>query len=202
MAIEYYVDTAYSDPFYANEGVEVLWESKIIFVPKSVMPVSQTVPSEIRTLNVYDFHGYLRDLEASDSGVLYQPMHTFNPALDLGGVTLAPVVSIINGYTIVFEDGQYAANIVGGNSNIADVVNLNQVSVRSANSAGLQNVSTPTNVVTGTALTAEQTAAAVWGATIRTLTSTVEGQNVVADLLASTEFKQLLTTSNFLALKD
>lgn len=159
MTIEYYVDSAYSDPFYANEGVEVLWESKIIFVPKSVMPVSQTVPSEVRTLNVYDFHGYLRDLEASDAGVLYQPMHTFNPSLDLGGVVLAPVVSIINGYTIVFEDGQYAANIVGGNSNIADVVNLNQVSVRSANSAGLQQVSTG-----GSGATAEEIAAAILAA--------------------------------------
>jgi hypothetical protein len=47
---------------------------------------------------------------------------------------------MINNYTVTFEDGQYAVNLVGANSNIADVVNVNQVSVRSANSAGLQDL--------------------------------------------------------------
>jgi hypothetical protein len=46
-------------------------------------------------------------------------------------------VVIVNGYTITYEDGQYAVNLVGANSNVADNVNVNQVSVRSANSAGL-----------------------------------------------------------------
>ena len=52
-------------------------------------------------------------------------------------MTLARTVEIINGYTVTFEDGQYAVNLVGANSNVGDVVNVNQVSVRSANSAGL-----------------------------------------------------------------
>jgi hypothetical protein len=52
-------------------------------------------------------------------------------------VTLARVVEIINDYTITFENGTYAVNLAGANSNIGDVVNLNSVSVRSANSAGL-----------------------------------------------------------------
>jgi hypothetical protein len=47
------------------------------------------------------------------------------------------VIEIINDYTVTFEDGQYAVNLVGANSNIADRVNVNQVSVRAANSAGL-----------------------------------------------------------------
>jgi len=55
---------------------------------------------------------------------------------------LARVVEIINGYTITFENTAYAVNIVGGNSNISDVVNLNLVSVRSANSAGYIEVVT------------------------------------------------------------
>jgi len=50
---------------------------------------------------------------------------------------LARVVEIINDYTITFEDGQYAVNLVGANSNVADRVNVNQVSVRASNSAGL-----------------------------------------------------------------
>jgi hypothetical protein len=57
--------------------------------------------------------------------------------VSLGGLTYARVIEIINGYTITFEDGQYAVNLVGANSNVGDCVNVNQVSVRSANSAGL-----------------------------------------------------------------
>jgi hypothetical protein len=63
--------------------------------------------------------------------------HRHNTEVLLGGVTYARVVEIISGYTITFEDGQYAVNLTGANSNIGDVVNVNQVSIRSANSAGL-----------------------------------------------------------------
>ena len=63
--------------------------------------------------------------------------HRHNPPVDVGGVSLARVVEIINGYTLTFEDGQYAVNLYGANTNAADVVNVNQVSVRSSNSAGL-----------------------------------------------------------------
>jgi hypothetical protein len=47
------------------------------------------------------------------------------------------VVEIINGYTITFEDGQYAVELIGANSNVAGVVNINQVATRSFNTAGL-----------------------------------------------------------------
>jgi len=46
-------------------------------------------------------------------------------------------VEIINGYTITFEDEQYAVTLIGANNNILDVINFNQVSVRPTNSAGL-----------------------------------------------------------------
>jgi hypothetical protein len=38
---------------------------------------------------------------------------------------------------VTFEDGQYAVNLVGANSNIPDKTNVNQVSVRAFNTAGL-----------------------------------------------------------------
>jgi len=79
----------------------------------------------------------LRDLEDSEEGMPFQRTHDHVAPIDVGGVTLARVVELINGYTVTFEDGQYAVNIVGGNSNIGDNVNVNQVSIRSANSAGL-----------------------------------------------------------------
>jgi len=60
-----------------------------------------------------------------------------NTEVTLGGVTLARTVEFINGYTIEFEDGQYAVTLTGANNNIADVMVVNQVSLRSNNSAGL-----------------------------------------------------------------
>jgi hypothetical protein len=67
----------------------------------------------------------------------YPITHQHNPPLAVGGIELARVIEIINGYTVTFEDGQYSVNLSGSNSNIADVVNANQVSIRSGNSAGL-----------------------------------------------------------------
>ena len=66
--------------------------------------------------------------------------HNHVSPISVGGVQLARVVEIINGYTITFEDGQYAVNLAGANSNIGDRVNVNQVSIRSSNSAGLQDL--------------------------------------------------------------
>jgi len=103
------------------------------------MLLIQSTPIEVRQLNINDFRLTLRDLEDSEQGMLYVDTHIHNPPVTISGVTLARVVEIINGYTITFEDGAYAVNIVGGNSNVADVVNINNVGVRTANSAGLQD---------------------------------------------------------------
>ncbi len=118
-------------------AITINYLTKVINVPKADMTLVQSVPSEIRELDIDDFRLTLRDLEDSAEGMLYQATHSHNTTVTVGGVTLARVVEIINGYTITFEDGQYAVNLVGANSNIADVTNVNQVSVRSANSAGL-----------------------------------------------------------------
>ena len=117
--------------------VTVDWPNKVISVPRADMALIQSVPSEIRELSLVNFHGVMRDLEASSDGVLYPDMHNYAKAASVGGVTLAPVVTLKNDYTLTFEDGQYAVNLVAANSNLGDRVNVNQVSVRSANSAGL-----------------------------------------------------------------
>jgi hypothetical protein len=70
--------------------------------------------------------------------MVYPAIFNHNPAVSVGGVTLAKVIEIINGYTITFEDGKYAVNLTGANSNVGDKINVNQVSVRSSNSAGMQ----------------------------------------------------------------
>jgi len=117
--------------------ISVSWGTKIINVPKSVLTLVQSTPTEILSLDLNWFRLQLKDLEDGEEGMNFLDTHRHNPPVDVGGVTLSRVIEIINDYTITFEDGQYAVNLTGANSNIADRVNVNQVSVRSANSAGL-----------------------------------------------------------------
>ena len=118
-------------------AITVDWPNRVINIPRADMALVQASPTEIRELSLAALHGTMRDLEASDTGIMYLPMHTYNPPVNIGGATLAPVVTIINDYTVTFEDGQYAVNLTAANSNVADRVNVNQVSVRASNSAGL-----------------------------------------------------------------
>lgn len=163
-----YVATGYVAAGYYQTGISVDWAARVIHVPKMFLtPISGAA----YTLDTNLLRQALQDAEDSDLGMLYPPTHRHNTTVTLSGVQYARIIEMINGYTVTFEDGQYSVNLIGSNNNIGDSTNVNQVSVRVNNSAGLQNVSTPTNVVTGTALTAEQTANAVWGAATRTLTA-------------------------------
>lgn len=118
-------------------ALSIDWATKVITVPKADLTLIQSVPTEIRSLSIPAFHAELRDIEDSETGMVFPDTHNYVGPIDVGGVALAPVISIINGYTVTFEDGMYAVNLVGANSNIGDNVNVNSVSVRSANSAGL-----------------------------------------------------------------
>lgn len=122
-------------------AISINWGTKVISIPRNDMTLIQSVPTEIRQLNLDTFRLTLRNLEDSDDGMAFERTHKHNTSVTVGGVTLARVIEMINGYSITFEDGQYAVNLVGANSNVGDVVNVNQVSVRSANSAGLQDLS-------------------------------------------------------------
>ena len=118
------------------------FSTKIISVPRADMTLIQSTPTEIRQLSIDQFRLDLKAILATIVGIPNPDTHIRNPSVTVGGVVLASVIEMINGYTVTFEDGQYAVNLAGANSNIADVVNVNQVSVRSANSAGLQDLST------------------------------------------------------------
>jgi len=117
-------------------SISVNWITKVISVPKAYTQLVQADP-EIREMSIDTFRLDLRDLEDDEEGITFLPTHSHNTEVTFGGVTLARVVEIINGYTITFEDGQWAVNVYGANSNIADITNVNQVSIRTANSAGL-----------------------------------------------------------------
>lgn len=137
-------------------AITINWVGRIINVPRLDMSLVQAIPTEIRQLDIDAFRMALKALEESETGMMFPDTHVHYPPTDVGGVTLARVVSLVNNYTITFEDGQYAVNLIGANSNIGDKVNVNQVSVRSSNSAGLVFAEG------GAPIDAEAIAQAVW----------------------------------------
>lgn len=130
-------------------AISIAWATKIITVPKADTTLVDIGPPEIRELDVDVFRKALNALQASEEGIWADTTHLHNTTVTVGGVNLARVVEIINGYTVTFEAGAYAVNLVGANNNISDVMNLNSVSLRSANSAGLQIVETGVSGLTG-----------------------------------------------------
>lgn len=123
------------------------------------MTVLQSVPFYVYALDIDVFRLALKDKEDSIEGMVFESTHTHNTEVPLGNLVLSRVVQLINGYTVTFEDGQYAVDLVGANSNIGDKVNLNQVSVRSYNSGGLITVTSGSGVTPQDVL---DIATAVW----------------------------------------
>lgn len=125
----------------------VNWETQTITIPQADLTV---VGGGVHDLDlIAGFHKEIRRLEwAFDEGLAYQQIMNFVSSVLISGITIAPVVTIINGYSIVFEDvgSPYAVNLVGANSNVADVTVINNVSVRPQNSVGLQIVTSGSGV--------------------------------------------------------
>lgn len=108
--------------------------TRVITIPQADLTFISTGLYE---LDVNNFRLWLKELEDDSDGIQLPDTHRHNTQVSLGGVTLARTFEIINGYTVTFEDGQYAVRLTGGNNNLADVMNVNQVSLRSNNSAGM-----------------------------------------------------------------
>jgi hypothetical protein len=130
-------------------AISIDWATKVITVPKADTTLVSAGPPEIRSLDVNQFRKDLNALQAGEEGMWADTTHNHSPPVSVGGITLGRVVEIINGYTITFENGAYAVNLTGANNNVSDVVNLNSVSIRSANSAGLIEGSISEQVVEG-----------------------------------------------------
>lgn len=128
-------------------AISVDWATRVITVPRADLLEIQLIPSEIRQLDLDAFRSELNDISDDSEGMPFPDTHSHNTTVTVGGVTLARVVEIINGYTVTFEDGLYAVNLVGANSNVADVTNVNFVSIRAANSAGLIQVTSGSGVL-------------------------------------------------------
>lgn len=163
----------------------------VISVPRADLTVVQTSPTYIYNLPLNDFRMWLKDWEDggdTTGGITFLKTHDHNTEVTLGGLTFARVIEILAPYTITFEDGQYAVNLIDANSNVSDRTNVNQVSVRAANSAGLV-----TSTASVTTADVEAISAAVW-------------DKLTADHEAAGSFgqkvgKKLLTTGKFVALK-
>lgn len=115
-------------------AITVAWATGVISVPQADLAL---ISGSLYELDLDVFRLALKALEASEEGMAWPDTHLHNTEVVLGGVTYARTVEIINGYTVTFEDGQYAVRLSGANSNVEDVTNVNQVSIRSQNSAGL-----------------------------------------------------------------
>lgn len=119
--------------------ISIDWSTRVIFVPKSSLT---HLSGALYELDINEFRQALKDHEDNVDGMVNPDTHKHNTSVLLDGVTYARIIEIINGYTVTFEDGQYAVKLIGANSNISSVTNINQVSIRTANSAGLIEVET------------------------------------------------------------
>lgn len=118
-------------------AITIDWGTKVIAVPQSFLTL---ISGTSYSLDTNAFHIALKDLEDSEEGIHFPPTHNHNTVVTLGGIQYARIIEMVNGYSITFEDGVYSVSLIGSNNNILDVVNLNQVSIRANNSAGLINV--------------------------------------------------------------
>ena len=117
-------------------AVTIDWPSGVISVPRADMPVTQVSP-EIRSFDLEQFRLDLKALEQTVPGMPFDDTHIHNTQYTISGFLYVRAYSIINGYTVEFEDGQYGVAPFGANANVLDVKVANQVSYQSQNSAGL-----------------------------------------------------------------
>ena len=118
--------------------ISVDWgDTKVISVEKTDMTLVQSNPVPIYNLDLDWFRLTLLDLQDDVAGRPWQKTFIHETETTFGGLTYARKIQILDPYTVTFEDGQYAVNLVGANSNVADKTNVNQVSIRPQNSAGM-----------------------------------------------------------------
>jgi hypothetical protein len=133
-------------------AISIDWATQVITVPQADLTF---ITGTLYELDTEQFRLDLKALEASEFGQPFPDTHIHNTEVTVAGVTYARFIEITNGYTVTFEDGQYAVSLVGSNNNIFEegIINRNQVSVISNNSAGL---------IVGSDVSASGLAVAVW----------------------------------------
>ncbi len=183
-------------------AITINWGTHVINVPKADLTLIQSTPTEIREMDVDWFRLALKDIEDNAEGQPFSDTHRHNTEVVLGGIILARVVEILVPYTVTFEDGQYAVNLSGANNNVADRANVNQVSIRSSNSAGLTSTLSVWDELVASHLTVGTTGKALndAGAAGNPWSTTIAG-NTGAGTFGELVGKRLLTVGKFLGLK-
>jgi hypothetical protein len=117
-------------------AISVNWPTGVITVPQADLTF---VSAGLYELDLNTFRLALKDLEDSEEGAVWPDTHRHNTAATLSGVTYARQVEILAPYTVTFEQKAqpYTVSCVGANHNLADVKNVNTVSLIVGNSAGL-----------------------------------------------------------------
>lgn len=124
-------------------AITINWGTRVINVPQADLTF---VSGALYELDINVFRLTLKDLEDGEDGIIFPMTHNHFPPVNVAGTLIARVVELINQYTVTFENGAYAVNLIGANNNVAEKTNVNQVSVRSFNSTGL--VIVPENALT------------------------------------------------------
>ena len=97
-------------------AVTINWATKVI----SVLQVDLTfLGGALYEYDMNTFHQALKDLEDDEEGIPFLDTHVHNPPVTISGILLARQIILINGYTVTFEDGQYAINLINANTNVA-----------------------------------------------------------------------------------
>lgn len=115
-------------------AISINHATKVIYIPKDFLT---HIAGNLYELDVNELRLALKDFEDNEDWIFLKDTHRHNSEVTISGVTYARTFEIINGYTVTFEDGQYNVRCVGANHNLADVKNLNQVSLIVGNAAGL-----------------------------------------------------------------
>ena len=92
---------------------------------------ARIVHSDASITDAVAFHAALRDIEASEVGVLYPSIHSYRQ-VELGGGAVFPAVRFVNGWRLQFPAGNWSVS--GGNIDV-DIVPVPGCYVRLTQSA-------------------------------------------------------------------
>ena len=119
----------------------------------------RVIHSDASITDMVAFHAALREIEVSDVGMLYPPIHTYKE-VPLGGGALFPALAFVNGWTLQLPAGSWVVS--GGNLDVTInpvagcYVKMTQAAAYAVTTVGGSGPTPPT---------AEEVATAVWAHT-------------------------------------
>jgi hypothetical protein len=123
---------------YRYDELFIDWRTRVIYVPKTYLTL---VSGTLYELDTDALRLTLKGIEDDSDGMAFPDTHRRNAPLTVAGVTLAQTIEIINGYSIMFEDGLYSVRLAGSNNNLFDIsagiLVQNTVQVIPTNTGGL-----------------------------------------------------------------